>query len=144
MQSQHFKVSLNRKNPIWGAKLVEWFLMYCIIILKIYFTLVLPLDFFLSAEACVAVNFINNFGSEFKILSSLKHEAYLVTGSGFKLKLMINRPELHSHVTFTAEDPKWNRELLLNQKPNISEAVVEGCPDYLDVIVTSKKGKNEL
>ena len=46
MQSQHFKVSLNRKNPIWGAKLVEWFLMYCIIILKIYFTLVLPLDFF--------------------------------------------------------------------------------------------------
>ncbi|XP_022790178.1 uncharacterized protein LOC111329682 isoform X1 [Stylophora pistillata] len=93
-----------------------------------------------AKRACVAVNFINNFGSEFKIVSSLKHEAYLVTGSGFKLKLMIDRPELHSHVTFNAEDPKWNRELLLNSKPNISEAVVEGCPDFVDVIVTSKQG----
>lgn len=90
------------------------------------------------------MNFINNFGSEFKIVSSVKHEAYLVTGSGFKLKLMIDRPELHSHVTFNAEDPHGNRKILLNKKPNISEPAVVGCPDFVNVIVTPEQGKNEL
>ena len=48
----------------------------------------------------MALNFVNNFGSPFKLYSSLKNEGYLVTGNGLKLKLIIARPELHSHVTF--------------------------------------------
>ena len=94
---------------------------------------------FLS-ETCVALNFINNFGPKFKLSSSLKHEAYLVTGSGFKLKLIIDRPELHSHVTFYAEDEDGSRKLLLNGESSISEPAVSGCPVFLDVSVTSEKG----
>lgn len=98
------------------------------------------LVFFLFVEACVAVNFINNFGSQFKLYSSLKHEGYLATGSGFKLKLMIDRPELHSHVVFSAEDPDGKRKILLNEEPSISAAVVAGCPEFLDVFVTAEQG----
>ena len=91
-------------------------------------------------EMCVAMNFINSFGSSFKLYSSLKHEGYLVTGRGFKLKLIIERPELHSHVTFFAEDPTGGSKLLLNKAPSISEPVVSGCPEFLTVSVTSDKG----
>lgn len=90
---------------------------------------------------CVALNFINNVGSRFKLYSSLKHEGYLVTGSGFKLKLMIERPELHSHVTFYAEDQHGKHKILLNKAPSISAAVIAGCPEFLDVFVTEGQGK---
>ncbi|KAJ7334527.1 hypothetical protein OS493_014851 [Desmophyllum pertusum] len=93
-----------------------------------------------SEKTCVALNFINNFGPKFKLSSSLKHEAYLVTGSGFKLKLIIDRPELHSHVTFYAEDEDGSRKLLLNGQSSISEPAVSRCPVFLDVSVTSEKG----
>ena len=63
-----------------------------------------------------------------------------MTGSGFKLKLMIDRPELHSHVSFNAEDSKGKRKVLLNGKPRISVPVEYGCPLFLDVTVTSKQG----
>ena len=90
---------------------------------------------------CVALNFINNFGSPFKLYSSLKHEAYLVTGSGFKLKLLIDRPELHSHVMFHAEDPDRKGKLLLNGRPTISEPVVFSCTGaFVDVIVAAEQG----
>ena len=94
----------------------------------------------LFSEKCVALNFINNFGSPFKLYSSLKHVAYLVTESGFKLKLMIDRPELHSQVTFHAEDPDGQRKLLLNGKESILEPVVSGCPEFKDITVISEQG----
>ena len=89
---------------------------------------------------CVAINFINNFGSPFKLYSSLKHEAYLVTGPGFKLKLIIERPELHSHVTFYAKDLLGKHKMLLNGEPIISAAVIAACPEFLDVFVTEGQG----
>lgn len=89
---------------------------------------------------CVALNFINGIGSPFKLYSSLKHEGYLVTGAGFKLKLMIDRPELHSHVVFYAKHPDGKRKMLLNQETTFSAAVSAGCPEYLNVIVTAEQG----
>lgn len=97
------------------------------------------MSFFVS-EMCVTLNFINNFGSQFKLYSSLKHEGYLVTGSGYKLKLIIDRPELHSHVTFYAVDPTGQRTILLNGVQRISEPVIPNCPEYVDVLVTSLQG----
>ena len=91
-------------------------------------------------ETCVALNFINNFRAPFKLYSSLKHEGYLVTGSGFKLKLIIDRPELHSHVIFNAEDSDKKHKLLLNGKSRLSEPAVYGCPEFLNVSVTSEQG----
>ena len=94
-------------------------------------------------EMCVALNFINNLRAPFKLYSSLKHEAYLVTGAGFKLKLMIDRPELHSHVIFKAEDPLGKRKIFLNGKLTTSEAVVVGCPEFVNVFVTPEQGETE-
>ena len=89
---------------------------------------------------CVALNFVNGFRAPFKLYSSLKHEGYLVTGAGFKLKLMIDRPELHSHVTFYAEDPDGKRKLLLNGQSSISRPAVSGCPEFQDISVMSEQG----
>ena len=97
-------------------------------------------NYFLILEMCVALNFVNNFGSPFKLYSSLKHEGYFVTGSGFKLKLLIDRPELHSHVTFYAEDPDGKRNILLNGKQNISEPVVSSCFAFVNVTVSAGEG----
>ena len=94
-------------------------------------------------EMCVALNFINNFRAPFKLYSSLKHEAYLVTGFGFKLKLIIERPELHSHVIFKAEDPLGKHKIFLNGKLSTSEAAVAGCPEFVNVSVTPEQGKTE-
>lgn len=88
----------------------------------------------------MALNFVNNFGSPFKLYSSLKNEGYLVTGNGLKLKLIIARPELHSHVLFYAEDLTGRRELLLNGASSISEPTILGCPKFLTVSVTSGGG----
>lgn len=88
----------------------------------------------------MALNFVNNFGSPFKLYSSLKSEGYLVTGNGLKLKLIIARPELHSHVTFYAEDLTGRRELLLNGASSISEPTTLGCSKFLTVSVTSGRG----
>ena len=88
----------------------------------------------------MALNFVNNFGSPFKLYSSLKNEGYLVTGNGLKLKLIIARPELHSHVQFYAEDLTGRRELLLNGASSISEPTIWGCPKFLTVSVTSGGG----
>ncbi len=97
-------------------------------------------QFFSISEACVALNFINNFGLPFKLYSSLKHEAYLVTGSGFKLKLMIDRPELHSYVIFNAEDSEGKLKMRLNGKQRISVPAVYGCPVFQNVSVTPGEG----
>lgn len=94
-------------------------------------------------EMCVALNFINSIGSPFKLYSSLKHEGYLVTGSGFKLRLIIDRPELHSHVTFYAEDPLGKRKIFLNGTRSTSGAVVAGCPEFVNVFVTPGQGETE-
>ena len=91
---------------------------------------------------CVAVIFDNKVGSPFTLYSSLKHEGYLVTGSGFKLKLLIDRPELHSHVTFYAKDPSGNREDLLNGERNISRPVVSNCDYFFPVTVTAQQGSS--
>ena len=91
---------------------------------------------------CVAVIFDNKVGSPFTLYSSLKHEGYLVTGSGFKLKLLIDRPELHSHVTFYAKDPGGNRGDLLNGEPSISRAVVSNCDYFFPVTVTAEQGSS--
>ena len=99
--------------------------------------------FFLLVEACVAVNFINYLGSQFTLYSSLKHEGYLVTGSGFKLKLIIDRPELHSHVTFYAKDPLGKRTIFLNGQLSTSVAAVASCAEFGDIFVTSEKGETE-
>lgn len=92
---------------------------------------------------CVALNFINNLRSPFHLYSSLKRERYLVTGAGFKLKLIVDRPELHGQVTFHAEDLAGNK-LLLNGKNRILEDVVPGCPDFWDVSVTSHQGNLKI
>lgn len=89
---------------------------------------------------CVAVNFINKVGSPFKLYSSLKHEGYLVIGPSFKLKLIINRPELHSQVTFYAEDLSRKQRILLNERLSISKPVVADCPRFEDVFVTAERG----
>ena len=91
---------------------------------------------------CVAVIFDNNVGSPFTLYSSLKHEGYLVTGSGFKLKLLIDRPELHSHVTFYAKDPGGNRGDFLNGEPSISRPVVSNCDYFFPVTVTAEQGSS--
>ena len=90
----------------------------------------------------MALKFINNFGSPFMLYSSLKHEGYLVTGSGVKFKVTIKRPELHSHVTFNAVD-LGGSELLLNGQTSISEQLVSGFPKFQDVLVASKQGNFE-
>lgn len=87
-------------------------------------------------EWCVALNFINNFGLPFKLFSSLKHEGNFITGPGFRPKLIIKRPELHSHVTFNAVDIT-GRELFLNGQTSVSEPAFLGCPVFLEVDVTS-------
>ena len=88
----------------------------------------------------MALNFVNRFGLPFKLYSSLKHEGYLVTGSGFKLKLLIDRAELHSHVTFYAEDPSGKNKILLNGTSSISEPATSGCPEFWTVSVTPGNG----
>lgn len=88
----------------------------------------------------MALNFVNNFGLPFKVFSSLKHEGYLVNGSGFKLKLLIDRPELHSHVTFYAEDPSRKNKILLNGQSNFSVPVVPGCSEFVTASITSGPG----
>ncbi|XP_066021495.1 uncharacterized protein [Pocillopora verrucosa] len=90
-------------------------------------------------KMCVAVNFINKVGSPFKLYSSLKHEGYLVIGPSFKLKLIINRPELHSQVTFYAEDLSRKQRILLNERLSISKPVVADCPQFEDVFVTAER-----
>ena len=102
------------------------------------------IQLFSISETCVALNFINNFRAPFKLYSSLKHEAYLVTGTGFKLKLIIDRPELHSHVIFKAEDPLGKRKLFLNGKPSTSEAAIVNCPEFVNVFVTPEHGEPEI
>lgn len=82
----------------------------------------------------MAFNFINSFGSPFILYSSLKHEGYLVIGSGVKFKVTIKRPELQSHVTFNAVD-LGGSELLLSGQTNVSEQVVSGYPKFQDVFV---------
>ena len=89
---------------------------------------------------CVALNFINNVRSPFKLFSSLKRESYLVTGSRFRLKLLVDRPDLHSQVTFYAQDPDGKHNILLNGATNISQPTVSGCSEFLDVIVTAERG----
>ena len=88
----------------------------------------------------MALNFISATGIPFKLYCSLKRGPYLVTGSGFKLRLIINRPELHSYVTFHAKDPAGKANILLNGKPSISEPVVYGNPDFVNVLVTLENG----
>lgn len=56
---------------------------------------------------------------------------------------MIDRPELHSHVTFYAKDPLGKREIFLNGKLSTSEAAVAGCPEFVDVSVTPEQGETE-
>ena len=94
----------------------------------------------LISAACVTLNFINLLGFPFKLHSSLKHEVYLVSGSGFKLRFYIDRPELHSHVIFYAEDPAGKRNVLLNGQPSITERVVSDCPHFTEVLVTAQQG----
>ena len=84
------------------------------------------------------------FGSAFKLFSSLKSEGYFVTGSGFKLKLIVDRPMLHRRLRFYAEDPQKRREILLNGNPALSEPVVFGCPEFVDVVVSPGKGNESL
>lgn len=102
----------------------------------------LILKFYVSffIEMCVALNFVNRFGLPCKLYSSLKYEGYIVTGFGFKLKLLIDRPELHSHVTFYAEDPSGKNKILLNGVASISEPAISGCPEFLTVSVTPDNG----
>ena len=47
---------------------------------------------------------------------------------------------MHSHVTFYAEDPYGLQKIILNGKPSISEPVVTGCAEFLDVSVTAEQG----
>ena len=105
-----------------------------------FFALRFSLNF---SETCVALNFINRARSSFKLYSSLAHAGYLVTGSGFTLKLVIPRPELHSHVTFHAEDLKGRLSILLNREPSISVPAVEDCSAFADVLVTSQQGNDK-
>ena len=90
---------------------------------------------------CVALNFVNRFGSPFTLFSSMKHEGYLVARSGFRLKLIIERPELHNGVTFHATDPEGNRQILLNGSPEITVPLVSDCMMFRDVLVTGKEGQ---
>ena len=53
---------------------------------------------------------------------------------------MIDRPELHSHVTFYAEDQHGKHKILLNKEPRLLAAVIAGCPKFLDVLVTEGQG----
>ena len=47
-----------------------------------------------------------------------------------------DRPELHSHVTFYAEDQHGKHKILLNKEPRLLAAAIAGCPKFLDVLVT--------
>ena len=89
---------------------------------------------------CVAINFINDFGGPFKLYPSLKRDGYLVNASEFKLKFMVDRPELHNYVEFIAQDLAGKNKLLLNGKPSIFKQVVPGCPIFWNVTVSSQKG----
>lgn len=57
---------------------------------------------------------------------------------------MIDRPELHSHVTFYAEDPERKRNILLNETSSTSEKVTVGCPHFVNVFVTPGQGKLKI
>ena len=70
----------------------------------------------------------------------MKHEGYFVSRSGFRLKLIIERPELHNGVTFHAKDPEGKRQILLNGSPNITMPLVSDCTMFTDVLVTGKEG----
>jgi len=41
---------------------------------------------------------------------------------------------------FNAVDPNGKRKILLNGVERISEPVISGCPEFVDVLVTSEKG----
>ena len=90
---------------------------------------------------CVALNFVNRFGSPFTLFSSMKYEGYYVARSGFRLKLIIDRPELHNGVTFHAKDPEGKRQILLNGSPNITVPLVSDCTMFTDVLVAGKEGQ---
>ncbi|XP_074618696.1 uncharacterized protein LOC141877570 isoform X1 [Acropora palmata] len=92
-----------------------------------------------SKKMCVALNFVNRFGSPFTLFSSMKHEGYYVARSGFRLKLIIDRPELHNCVTFHAKDPEGKRQILLNGSPNITVPLVSDCTMFTDVLVAGKE-----
>ncbi|XP_074618669.1 uncharacterized protein LOC141877541 isoform X2 [Acropora palmata] len=92
-----------------------------------------------SKKMCVALNFVNRFGSPFTLFSSMKHEGYFVSRSGFRLKLIIERPELHNGVTFHATEPEGKRQILLNGSPNITMPLVSDCTMFTDVLVTGKE-----
>ena len=61
--------------------------------------------------------------------------------SSFKLKLIIDRPELHNSVTFHATDPEGKRQILLNGRANIAVPLVSDCTMFTDVLVTGKEGQ---
>ena len=94
---------------------------------------------FVSAM-CVALNFINDFGAQFQLYSPLKHDGYLVNGSEFKLRFIVDRPKLHSYVKFSAKDPSGESSLFLNGEPSISERVVAGCPNFRRISVKPQQG----
>ena len=71
----------------------------------------------------------------------MKHEGYYVARSGFRLKLIIDRPELHNGVTFLAKDPEGKRQILLNGSPNITVPLVSDCTMFTDVLVAGKEGQ---
>lgn len=104
-----------------------------IILLTLYFL-------FLFSAMCVALIFINDFHGPFKIYSPLKKNGYLVSGSEFQLKFIVNRPELHGVVEFSAQDPAGKSNLLLNGKSSILEPVVRDCPIFRKISVTSLQG----
>ena len=94
---------------------------------------------FVSAM-CVALHFINDFGSPFKLDSPLKHDGYLVNGSEFKLRFIVDHPKLHSYVKFSARDPAGESNLVLNGKSTLLEQVVPGCPIFRKISVKSQQG----
>lgn len=86
-----------------------WFINKDLLMLLLNVTSTLEIGTYWRLFFYFVLRFINNLEALFELHSSLKHEGYLIcTGSGLKLKVRIDRPELHSHeLNMPCQRPGW-------------------------------------
>lgn len=101
-------------------------------------------NLFSLTDKCVALKFENQVGSQFKILSSLKKDGWLVNGEELKMNFTFKRPELHNFISFKAIDPSGKFKIFLDGDTTISVMPSTDCSSYINVVATGIEGKKTL
>ena len=86
---------------------------------------------------------MNHVGGNFRVISTMKPEGYLVTTDEYKLKTMFRHSQLRHFVIFHAVDDENKKEILLDGEKTISVSPQDDCEHFADVIVTARDGKDE-